>query len=138
MRPRGILKRGIHHVSKQVIFLGAEDTGDSSILVEDTGDSSILVDDTEDSSILVEDTEDSSILVEDTGDSSILVEDTEDSSILAEDTGDEDSEDSFILAEDTVTNPIYNDICRCTVCGEWLGYQNPRQLCRKTYCENQF
>lgn len=25
----------------------------------------------------------------------------------------------------------------CTVCGQELGYENPRQLCRKTYCENQ-
>ena len=26
----------------------------------------------------------------------------------------------------------------CTVCGENLGMDNPRQYCRKTYCPEQF
>ena len=25
----------------------------------------------------------------------------------------------------------------CVICGEFLGYTNPRQLCKKTYCENE-
>jgi hypothetical protein len=33
--------------------------------------------------------------------------------------------------------PLYDDTWHCTVCGQDMGSCNSRQLCRKTYCENQ-
>jgi hypothetical protein len=30
------------------------------------------------------------------------------------------------------------DCWHCLSCGENMGKHNPRQLCRKTYCENSF
>ena len=35
------------------------------------------------------------------------------------------------------TNVIKNRGNWCVICGEDMGITNPRQLCRKTYCENQ-
>ena len=31
----------------------------------------------------------------------------------------------------------YDGINKCVQCGVDMGPQNPRQLCRKTYCENE-
>lgn len=33
-------------------------------------------------------------------------------------------------------NDTYDDNF-CTECGQSMGLNNPRQLCRKTYCENK-
>jgi hypothetical protein len=40
--------------------------------------------------------------------------------------------DDFIFSE----IPEYDHVNRCTECGVDMGSSNPRQFCRKTYCEN--
>ena len=107
------------NVVRRLIFSSIESEDitmddEDSILVED-----IFMDD--------EDTEEGSVILLDD-------EASEEGSVIL--LGDEDSEEGSVYIDED--NVVYrNDVFRCTVCGESLGYQNPRQLCKKTYCENQ-
>ena len=64
---------------------------------------------------------------EDTSDEDTSGEDTEDSD---EDSSDEGSEAPADDSEEFAEN-------RCVRCGIDMGEQNGRQLCRKTYCQNE-
>ena len=37
---------------------------------------------------------------------------------------------------DKLEKNIEENVNRCVICGIDMGVNNPRQLCRKTYCEN--
>ena len=43
-------------------------------------------------------------------------------------------DDDVTKAIDTI--PQYDHVNRCIECGVDMGSSNPRQFCRKTYCEN--
>jgi|UniRef100_A0A6C0BJT3 hypothetical protein len=53
----------------------------------------------------------------------------------------------MIISQKLITNPrgsmkkymsAFDEMNRCIECGVDLGLMNPRQLCGKTYCLNQF
>ena len=47
------------------------------------------------------------------------------------------SKDDAITSHQTTKEDEYDDKNRCIVCKVDLGDSNPRQYCRKTYCENE-
>ena len=34
-------------------------------------------------------------------------------------------------------NNLWDGVCHCLICNLFLGYNNPRQLCSKSYCSNE-
>jgi hypothetical protein len=49
-----------------------------------------------------------------------------------------DDEDNYLLEKEFAHDNFDLHVNRCVICGIDMGPENPRQLCRKTYCENDF